>query len=263
MATTVVRSRAWPRWSGSHSTIYVPSAMRPVRREAIVAEGAELVEVDGDYDEAVRRAIADARADPACRAVNDADPEGTSDVARWVIDGYSTLFAEIDGQLPGDAAIDVVLLQTGVGAFAAAGARWAARRDVTAIGVDPAGAPCIAASLAAGRPVTVETTGHVDGRTRRGNTVGGRLADARRRARGRDRRRRRGGRSRDARSRGDRSRGRRVGSRRPRGATRADGGRCVRGSPRHAAAAATTRSALVVVTEGATDPERYARCIGA
>jgi diaminopropionate ammonia-lyase len=52
-----------------------------------------------------------------------------------------------------------VLLQTGVGAFAAAGARWAARRDVTAIGVDPSGAPCIAESLAAGRPVTVETTG--------------------------------------------------------------------------------------------------------
>ena len=45
------------------------------------------------------------------------------------------------------------------GAPSSAGARWAARHGVTAIGVDPAGAPCIAESLAAGRPVTVETTG--------------------------------------------------------------------------------------------------------
>jgi diaminopropionate ammonia-lyase len=144
---------------GITASIYVPRAMLPVRREAILSEGAELVEVDADYDEAVRRAVADAAQDPACRAVNDADLDGTSEVARWVIEGYSTLFAEIDDQLPADAAIDTMLVQTGVGAFAAAGVRWAARRDVVAIGVDPAGAPCIAASLAAGRPVTVETTG--------------------------------------------------------------------------------------------------------
>jgi diaminopropionate ammonia-lyase len=144
---------------GLASTIYVPRAMLRVRREAILSEGAELVEVDDDYDEAVRRAVADAAQDPSCRAVNDADLDGTSEVARWVIEGYSTLFAEVDDQLPLDAAIDTVLLQTGVGAFAAAGVRWAAGRGVVAIGVDPAGAPCIAASLAAGRPVTVETTG--------------------------------------------------------------------------------------------------------
>ena len=173
---------------GLASTIYVPSAMRPVRREAIIAEGAELVEVDGDYDEAVRLAIADARADPACRAVNDADPEGTSDVARWVIDGYSTLFAEIDGQLPGDAAIDVVLLQTGVGASPPPGAlgcpagrhrdRRRPRRSALHRRIARGG------TARHGRDHR-----DVDGRTRRGNTVGGRVADPRRRARRRDRRR--------------------------------------------------------------------------
>ncbi|HEY1480687.1 MAG TPA: pyridoxal-phosphate dependent enzyme [Gaiellales bacterium] len=143
---------------GLRSTIYVPAAMRPARRDAIVSEGAELVEVADDYDEAVRRSLLDAAADPACRAVNDADLDGASPVAGWVIDGYATLFAEIDEQMPEDAAIDTVLLQTGVGAFAAAGVRFAARHGAVAIAVDPAGAPCIAASLAAGHPVTVETS---------------------------------------------------------------------------------------------------------
>ena len=247
---------------GLASTIYVPSAMRPVRREAIVAEGAELVEVDGDYDEAVRRAIADARADPACRAVNDADPEGTSDVARWVIDGYSTLFAEIDGQLPGDAAIDVVLLQTGVGAFAAAGTRWAARRDVTAIGVDPAGAPCIAASLAAGRPVTVETTGTsmagLDAGTPSAaawptltdGLAGAIVVDDTEADRA----------TRDLAAIGvEAGESGAAGLAGLRALMEDDACAALRVAPRRG----DTRTALVVVTEGATDPERYAEVIGA
>jgi diaminopropionate ammonia-lyase len=144
---------------GLRATIYIPGAMRPARRDAIASEGAELVVVPAGYDEAVRRSLADAAGDPACRAVNDADLDGGSPVAAWVIDGYSTLFRELDEQLPSDAAIDVVLLQTGVGAFACAGVRWAASHGVMPIAVDPSGAACIAASLEAGRPVTVETSG--------------------------------------------------------------------------------------------------------
>jgi diaminopropionate ammonia-lyase len=143
---------------GLRATIYVPAAMRPARRTAIASEGAELVVVEGDYDEAVRRSLLDAAGDPACRAVNDADLDGSSPVAGWVIDGYSTLFREVDAELPAAAAIDLVLLQTGVGAFACAGVRWASERGVVPIAVDPAGAPCIAASLAAGHAVTVETS---------------------------------------------------------------------------------------------------------
>jgi diaminopropionate ammonia-lyase len=146
---------------GLRATIYIPASMRDARREAIAAEGAELVVVAEGYDAAVRGSLEDAAADGACRAVNDADLDGSTPVASWVIDGYSTMFGEIDAQLPADAAIDTVLLQTGVGAFAAAGVRWAARHGVVAIAVDPAGAPCIARSLAEGRPTVVETTGTV------------------------------------------------------------------------------------------------------
>jgi diaminopropionate ammonia-lyase len=142
---------------GLRATIYIPAAMRPSRRDAIASEGADLIVVEDDYDEAVRRSLLDASGDPACRAVNDADLDGSSPVAGWVIDGYSTLFREVDEQLSADAVIDLVLLQTGVGAFAAAGVRWAAGRGIVPIAVDPAGAPCVAASLEAGARVTVET----------------------------------------------------------------------------------------------------------
>ena len=142
---------------GLEAIIYVPAAMAPARREALLSEGATVIEVDGRYDDAVRAAASAARDDPSSRAVNDADLDGSSPVARWVIEGYSTLFAEIDEQL-GGAVVDVVMLQTGVGAFAASGVRWAASHGAAAVAVDPAGAACVAASIARARPVTIKTT---------------------------------------------------------------------------------------------------------
>ena len=131
--------------------------MAEVRRSAITYEGATVIDVAKGYDEAVRTAAADAAGDPRCRAVNDADMDGSSPVAGWVIEGYSTLFAEIDEQT-GGADIDLVMLQTGVGAFAACGTRWAAAHNAAAVAVDPSGAACVATSLANGQPTTIETT---------------------------------------------------------------------------------------------------------
>jgi diaminopropionate ammonia-lyase len=139
------------------ATIYAPASMAPVRRAAIVSEGANVFDVGGSYDDAVRAATADAKTDAGCRAVNDADLDGSSPAARWVIEGYSTLFAEVDNAI-GGIDVDVVMLQTGVGAFAASGVRWAARHGAAAVAVDPAGAACVAVSLARSRPVTVKTT---------------------------------------------------------------------------------------------------------
>jgi diaminopropionate ammonia-lyase len=242
---------------GLRATIYVPAAMRPARRDAIASEGAELVAVDGDYDEAVRRSLLDAAADPACRAVNDADLDGSSPVALWVISGYATLFAEIDAQLPADAAIDTVLLQTGVGAFAAAGVRWASARAIVPIAVDPAGAACIAASLAAGRPVTVETSGTamagldagtpsaVAWPTLAAGLAGAIVVD-------------------DAEA--DRASRDLAGLGVEAGESGAAGLAGLRALRQDLACApldpARVRQALVVVTEGATDPERYARVLG-
>jgi diaminopropionate ammonia-lyase len=145
---------------GLGATIYVPTGMVAARRQAIADEGAAVIAVAEEYDSAVRMAT-DEAADPAVRVINDADQEGVSPVPGWVIEGYSTLFLEVQEQLPAGADVDLVVLQIGVGAFAAAGVRWAAARGVRAVGAEPAGAACMAASLAAGSPQTILTTGTV------------------------------------------------------------------------------------------------------
>jgi len=131
--------------------IFLPARSLPARRRAIGAEGAEVVVVDGSYEDAVARAQA-AGAHPGVLAIADV---GDSGPAHWVIDGYATLFEELSAQ----ATYDLILVPVGVGALAAAAARHAAQAGVEVIGVEPVTAACLTASLAAGRPTPVPTPG--------------------------------------------------------------------------------------------------------
>jgi diaminopropionate ammonia-lyase len=136
---------------GLAARIYLPARSAQDRRDAIAAEGAEIAVVEGDYEEAVRRAAADGR-QPGFLELADV---GDSDPARWVIDGYATLFEEVASQ--GD--FDVLLVPTGVGSLAAAAARFGAAHGAAVIAVEASNAACLAASLAAGEPTAVETPG--------------------------------------------------------------------------------------------------------
>jgi diaminopropionate ammonia-lyase len=69
-------------------------------------------------------------------------------VPRWVIEGYATIFHEVDEQAP--AAVDVAVIPIGVGALAAAAARHLAGRARLA-GVEPTTAACMLESIRAGR----------------------------------------------------------------------------------------------------------------
>jgi diaminopropionate ammonia-lyase len=136
---------------GLAARIYLPERAAGARREAIAVEGAEVVVVDGDYEEAVRRAAADGER-PGCLALADV---GDSGPAQWVIDGYATLFNEIAAQ----GEFDVMIVPAGVGSLAAAAARFGASHNMTVIAVEPASAACLTASLAAGEPTAVDTPG--------------------------------------------------------------------------------------------------------
>jgi len=131
--------------------IFLPARSLLARRDAIAAEGAEVVAVDGSYEDAVARAVA-AGAESGTAVIADV---GDCGPARWVIDGYATLFEEADAQ----AAYDLILVPVGVGSLAAAAARHAAETARTVIGVEPDAAACLTASLAAGRPTRVPTPG--------------------------------------------------------------------------------------------------------
>jgi diaminopropionate ammonia-lyase len=136
---------------GLAARIYLPARSARARREAIAAEGAEIVVVDGDYEEAVALAAADSERDGFLELAD----VGVSRPAHWVIDGYATLFAEVAAV----GAFDVVLVPTGVGSLAAAAARFGAATSTKVIAVEPLTAACLTASLAAGEPTTVETPG--------------------------------------------------------------------------------------------------------
>jgi diaminopropionate ammonia-lyase len=133
--------------------IFLPARSLPSRREAIAAEGADVVVVGGGYADAV--ASAEAAGDqPGVLLLADV---GRGGPAQWVIDGYATLFAEADGQ----AAYDLVIVPVGVGSLAAAAARHGAERGIPVLAVEPATARSLASSLAAGRPVTVDIPGTI------------------------------------------------------------------------------------------------------
>lgn len=136
---------------GQRARIFLPARALAVRRAAIEAEGAEVVIVDGGYEEAVAAAAQAGRAPGALELAD----VGDSGPAHWVIDGYATLFAEAAEQ----ARFDLVVVPVGVGALAAAAARFGAAAGVPVIGAEPVSAACLTASLAAGAPATVRTPG--------------------------------------------------------------------------------------------------------
>jgi diaminopropionate ammonia-lyase len=140
-------------WRGLACRIFLPERSLPVRREVIEREGAEVVVVEGTYEEAVARARAAAAA-PGTVEIADV---GDSPSAHTVIDGYATLFAELAEQTP----VETLLVPVGVGSLAAAAARFAAASGARVVGVEPSTAACLTSSLRAGEPTAVTTPGTV------------------------------------------------------------------------------------------------------
>jgi diaminopropionate ammonia-lyase len=154
------------RLLGLEATILVPAGTVAARTKAITGEGAEVIVVDGTYDDAVARSAA--LADERTLVVSDTSWEGYEDPPRWVIEGYSTIFAELDEQVraAGVDRPDVVVVPLGVGALGAAaashyrapGRRWAGRPDgdrPVLVGVEPEDAACVMAAVEAGEIVEV------------------------------------------------------------------------------------------------------------
>lgn len=144
---------------GFDSKIYVPAGTAQARIDAIASEGATVTVVDGTYDEAVARSAEDAS--EHCLVISDTSWEGYQDVPLNVIEGYSTILAEADDQLAalGEQGPDLVLVQIGVGALAAAVVnhyRQPGRDAYPKIaGVEPVKANCMIASMRAGEIVTI------------------------------------------------------------------------------------------------------------
>ncbi len=117
---------------GLGATILVPAGTAQARIDAIESEGATVEVVDGSYDDAVR--LSAEMAGERRLVLSDTSWPGYEEVPGWVIEGYATIFHEVDEQAP--AAVDVAVVPIGVGALAAAAARHFAGRALLA-GVEP------------------------------------------------------------------------------------------------------------------------------
>ncbi|GAA3994621.1 diaminopropionate ammonia-lyase [Deinococcus rubellus] len=141
------------RWLNLNARILVPQDMVAARIDAIRQEGATVQVVPGTYDEAVTTAAQ--LADTAHIVISDTAWDGYTRVPGWVIDGYSTIFEEIEAQLIAQNAAqpDLVAVQMGVGSLAAAVIQHYRRPQCQAqvVGVEPVRAACVLKSLQAGR----------------------------------------------------------------------------------------------------------------
>ncbi len=109
---------------GRPAVIYVPEGTVPARIDAIRAEGAQVVVVDGGYDDAVRRAEKECK--DGRMIIADIAYPGYIKIPRYIQQGYLTIFREISEQLEieGEEPPDIVFIQAGVGAFAFAAAQF-------------------------------------------------------------------------------------------------------------------------------------------
>ena len=163
-ATDGNHGRAVARFSklaGHSAVIFIPDGVHPSAVQAIRGEGADVREVGGSYDQAVA-AAARASETPSHVLIQDTAWEGYEDVPGWIVDGYATLFAETDQQLTamGIDHVDLALIPTGVGSLLQAALTYyrGTRQGLTrVVSVEPTEAACVAPSLTAGEPVTVET----------------------------------------------------------------------------------------------------------
>jgi diaminopropionate ammonia-lyase len=158
--------RAVARFSrllGHRARVVIPSGVHPEAVRAIEAEGAQVTLIDGPYDLAVQVAAEFAVTAPSTVLVQDTAWDGYAQVPGWIVEGYTTMFAEIDHQLAeqGLGEPDLIIVPTGVGALlqsSLAHYRAPGRAMRTrVISVESVAAACVAPSLAAGRPVTVDT----------------------------------------------------------------------------------------------------------
>jgi diaminopropionate ammonia-lyase len=147
------------RIAGTSARVFLHAGVPSTRAQRISDQGAEIVWVEGTYDDAVDAAAEAARAGSGI-LVADTTDDPDDLVVHDVMAGYGVMAAEIRRQVAGAGPLPPthLFVQAGVGGLAAAIAEGLA--DFLAapgriIAVEPATAACLRAGMATGRPVRV------------------------------------------------------------------------------------------------------------
>jgi len=135
--------------------IFVPGDTAFSRIRAIKNEGARVIQVDGSYDDACKQAESTSLLE-GWTLVQDSAWQGYEVIPAYIMAGYLTAYTEMEEHLHRISQdIDIVMLQAGVGSWAASGiwyfhARYRKKIPKIII-VEPEEADCILSSFRSGR----------------------------------------------------------------------------------------------------------------
>ncbi|KAI1378163.1 tryptophan synthase beta subunit-like PLP-dependent enzyme [Hypoxylon crocopeplum] len=163
--------RAVARMAATHmgipTRVFVPKYMDEATRAKIRSEGAEVIEVDGTYDDAIPVAMTEAQKRENTVMVLDVGLEEFNIVPRYFVQGYSTMLAESDRQvlaLTGRKPATHAIVPVGAGSIGEAVTahfKSSSRQEecglAHVLAVEPATAACLLESLKAGESVMVPT----------------------------------------------------------------------------------------------------------
>ncbi|KAI1815963.1 pyridoxal-phosphate dependent enzyme family protein [Poronia punctata] len=151
------------KYMGIDARVWVPAFMPEETRELIRSEDAEVIVVDGSYDDLIP-IVSEEAEDKDTILVLDVSFEGYSDIPKYFVQGYGTMLAEADRQVleaTGQKPATHAFVPCGAGSIAeAVTAHYKApgrEARATIIAVEPTSAASLQASMKAGHSVSVQT----------------------------------------------------------------------------------------------------------
>lgn len=143
---------------GCNCQIYIHAEVSSGRQRAMEDLGANVIRVDGNYDESLRLSIKDA-AENDWHIISDTSYDGYTLYPRHIMAGYTVLAEEISQQMANNQIPTHIFLQGGVGGLAGAICAhfWEkySSHNIRYVVVEPDRAPCLIESAKAGKLTSV------------------------------------------------------------------------------------------------------------
>ena len=153
---------------GQRSVVRMPRGSSEIRRKNIARENAEVTIEDLNYDDCVRLANEQAKADPHGVVIQDTAWRGYTDIPSWIMQGYGSLALEADRQLIADGCDRPthIFVQAGVGSLAGSvigyfANKYVGQEPIMTV-VEAGSAACLYRSALRGDGKTVTVKGKLD-----------------------------------------------------------------------------------------------------